>query len=438
MFGLDCPSGLQGFGLGPEARSPAARPDDDPYGLLAALGPAGAGDLAALASWLARDYAQRGRPGAPLVPQLESSSGGAPEPRGARSSGPRGLARSPALGSEAAPKAAPRGFGPSPGALGLASEVDDAEGDEAAERRARTPEEACAECGGQMRRRACDLGYDCSGCGLILEGDTAEPSEDDAPRPAPSSGLLRIVGPNSNKLQPDLYRSGAGTTAASQKKQILEEYKAYRAYYIEASGRAFPLNACELAAEYYGDVQRECVKRSQNKKAIMAACLWRACHAKGYAPSKAEVAAFMQLATKGIARGDNFVRALIANGSMDLEANVDSCRPEIGTLFAHLAYEGAQYAGLREAVYEVVQAAIRNNIGTNSFLRSKVAGATFAVLRRCRDRALVPRAPSMQEFCQNRIRKNTIDRFLSALKNYHSYFEEVYRKYGLDDSPPAA
>ena len=296
--------------------------------------------------------------------------------------------------------------------------------------------EVCAQCGERMHRGANDLEYVCDGCGLIVEGDTTGLEEDEAGRPAPNTGRLRIVGPNSNQLQPDLYRSGTGNTIAAQKKQIFEEYKVYRAMYIENGGRAFPLNACEQATEYYNEVQRQFVKRSQNKKAIMACCLWRACLQIGFAPSKAEIADFMQLPSKGIARGENFVRKLIADGKMDIEANADPCRPEIVTLFAHLSFESDAYNGLRDAVHDVVQTAIKNNIGTNSILRSKVAGAAFVVLRRCQNRSLIAKPMSLQEFCQNRIRKNTVERFTRQLDAFHSFFEGCYARAGLDASPP--
>lgn len=293
----------------------------------------------------------------------------------------------------------------------------------------------CGQCDGQMRRGANDLEYVCDGCGLVVEGDTAEPEEDEAPRSAPNTARLRIVGPGSNQLQPDLYRSGSGNTAATQKKQIYEEYKVYRQMYIEAGGRAFPLNACATAAEYYNGVQRLCVKRSQNKKAIMAACFWQACLQIEFAPSKADIAAFMQLPSKGIARGDNFVRSLVADGKMDIiDINADPCRPEISTLFIQLDYDGDRFAPLRDAVYDVVQTAIRNNIGTSSILRSKVAGATFTVLSRCKNRTLVPKMMSLQEFCHGRIRKNTVERFTRQLDAYHSYFEECYSKADLNSS----
>ena len=294
----------------------------------------------------------------------------------------------------------------------------------------------CAQCGAQMCRGMNNLEYVCGGCGLVVEGDTAEPEGDEAPRPALNTARLRIVGPNSNQLQPDLYRSSMGNTAVSQKKQIFEEYCIYRALHIEVGGRAFPLDACTRASDIYNDVQRQYVKRSQNKKSIMAACLHLACLKINFSPSKTEIAAFMQLQNKGIARGANFVRKLVADGKMDVDVNADPCLPEITTLFAHLGLEGDAYGGLRAAVFDVVQVAIANNIGTSSILRSKVAGATFAVLRRCTSRELVPKALGLQEFCQDRIRKNTVERFTRQLDEYHSYFEPCYGRAGLDAAPP--
>jgi hypothetical protein len=302
-------------------------------------------------------------------------------------------------------------------------------------------DETCS-CGGQMRCGADALASVCADCGIVVDRDTTEIADENAPRGVSYPARLRIVGPGSSSLQPDLYRSGAGTTPASQQRQIFEELKVYRARHIEAGGRAFPLNACEKAAEYYGDVQRECVKRSQNKKAILACCLWRACLTIDFAPTKAEIAAFMQLPSAGIARGEGFVRAMIADGKMsDLEANVDPSRPEITTLFAHLGYDGEAYAPLREAVYRIVQLAVASHIGVGSTLRSKVAGAGYAVLSRA---ALAERATgqsassaplTVTEFCGGRIRKNTVEKFTKQLEEYHSRFVPIYEEFGLDARP---
>lgn len=289
----------------------------------------------------------------------------------------------------------------------------------------------CNQCGAQMYRSSNDLEYICSECGLVVEGDSVDPDED-MNHQSSNNARLRVVGSGCNQLQPNLHKSGTGNTAVTQKKQIYEEYCAYRTLFIESGGRALPLDACKLASDFYNDVQKQCVKRSQNKKAIMAACFYHACLEIGFSPNKSEVASFMQLPNKGIARGSNFVRALVADGKMDVDINVDPCRPEITSLFAHLGLEGNEYLPLREVVFEIVQIAIVNNIGTSSILRSKVAGATFTVLRRCKEKELIAKYVNLQEFCNARIRKNTVERFTKQLNDYHSYFENCYIKAELN------
>lgn len=307
--------------------------------------------------------------------------------------------------------------------------------DDPAAAAAATESPTCAHCGGAMLRATSNIESTCAGCGLVREGDSTEPDDSGAPRSDPTQ--LRIVGPNSSRLQPDLYRSGNGNSSATQQKQMANEYLVYRSYYIEAGGRAFPINACELAAEYYNRVQQTCVKRNDKKRVIMAALLKQACAKVGFSPTVQEVAAFMQLQSKGIARGENFVRSLVADGAIeDPGVDADSSRPEIATLFARFGFEGEQYDDLRRAVSDLVQLAIAHNIGTNSTLRSKIAGATFVVLRRCTDAALVPEPITLPRFCDvQHIRKNTIERFLQKVEDHHSFFVELYRREKLDDGP---
>ncbi len=297
--------------------------------------------------------------------------------------------------------------------------------------------DTCWKCGGQMQRGLNDMSHTCDRCGLMVEGDSAEP-DDEAPRPPPNSARLRIVGPNSNQLQPDLYRCSAGSTPVTQRRQILEEYRDYRQRYIEAGKRAFPLDACSLAADHYNQVQQICVKRSQNKKYIMAGCFYIACFELGFAPNVVEVAEFVQLPSKGFAKGLNFLRSLAADGKFNgVNIDVDRAEPEITTLFANLGLEGDLFAPLREAVLDVVQTAIRENIATGSFLRSKVAGASWVVLQRCRDSRLLPggEPPSAQQFAQAKVRRNTANKVVTQLEAYHSYFEPCYARAGLDATP---
>jgi len=286
-----------------------------------------------------------------------------------------------------------------------------------------------------MCRGTNNLEHTCTSCGYVVESDSAEPDIDGGERKAPNTARLRIVGINSNQLQPDLYRSCV-SSPETQKKQIYEEYCQYRDGYIARGGRALPLDACRRASDYYNEVQQLYVKRSQNKKSIMAACYYHTCLELKFAPSTAEVADFMQLPHRGIARGINFIRSLVADGKMNINIHIDPCEPEIITLFAHLELDDVKYDHLRDAVYDIVQTSIKNSIGTRSILRSKVAGATFVVIQRCAGLDIIPKQIDIKEFCHGRIRKNTVERFISQLNDYHSYFEQCYIAASINSSPP--
>jgi hypothetical protein len=299
-----------------------------------------------------------------------------------------------------------------------------------------------------MCRGTNNIEYTCVSCGYVVEGDSAEPDIDGGEQKAPNTARLRIVGVNSNQLQPDLYRSCV-SNPEMQKKQICEEYCRYRNTYIASGGRALPLDACTRASDYYNEVQQLYVKRSQNKKSIMAACYYHTCLELGFAPSTADVAAFMQLPHRGIARGMNFIRSLVADGQMSINMDINPCGAEIITLFAHFDLDGAEYGYLRNAVYNIVQASIEYSIGTRSILRSKVAGATFVVLKRCSERRnnpelstpidghkIIPKPIGINEFCRDRIRKNTVERFISQLNAYHSHFAKYYKAAKIISSPP--
>jgi hypothetical protein len=278
----------------------------------------------------------------------------------------------------------------------------------------------------------------CSSCQVVLEGDTtqADPADDDASaRRQPQTGRLRIVGPNSGHYQPDLDRSSSTNTRAIQRKQVYEEYLLYRQRHVETGGSEFPLNVLDLAADIYHSIQKQVTKRSQSKKCIMASCLQIACIQKGYAPNRTEVAQFMKLATKGTARGENFIRKMRADGLIDVDVNKDTCEPHIETTFAFLGLDTADSAHLQKAVKAVVKTSIAEAIGVSSVIRTKAMGATYIVLRR-HAIATGSKAISLTEFCLKcSIRKNTLDRFCVQLADFHSHFEDVYKQAGLFSAP---
>ena len=280
--------------------------------------------------------------------------------------------------------------------------------------------------------------YICKQCGLVKEYESVDSEYEDIQKEPSTTGRLRVVGQCANYFQSDLYRSNSGITPAMQTTQILDEFIIARDRYIESGGKAFPKSACKTAAGMYNTIQQHYVKRNQNKKVIMAECLHRACIQDNFVPPKATIAGLMGLKTKGIAKGNNFLRAFVADGKIDIDMNTSTVIPEIETLFMQLNYtdpdreNNHEYKFLKDAIEKIVQTAERESIGTKSIIRSKVAGATFEVLRRCKDKNLISKVLTIQEFCFDIIRKNTIERFVKELYQYHPTFEPIYAEFGLE------
>lgn len=301
------------------------------------------------------------------------------------------------------------------------------------------PGDVCAECACPLVVQ--DMSYECLICHAVYE---AADIHDVLPVSAPEvvgagalRGRLRIVGREAGWYQPDLDRTNPGESTEAQKKSTYAELVRYNREYEERGGNPFPLNILETVASSYNVVQQHCVKRSQAKKAILAALVFHACIAEGFTRQRPEVAELLQLPNHGIARGDDFLRSIDEDRGLEIDINCDRLGPHITSAFVQLdlesrAYDGAREA-LRAAVTRIVRAAEENHIGVRSNLRSKVIAAIWEVLRRTR-----PPLPFTIDDVSGRcsIRKHTIKRFLEELGKFHSRFEKIYGECGLDASPP--
>lgn len=300
---------------------------------------------------------------------------------------------------------------------------------------------ACHSCGGELARGAGGAGLTCAGCALIFDTE-----EEDAPPPRFGPARLRLVGPGSSTLTLNLYLSGSEGGAEAREAQTASELAELSASWVARGGGRAGISGdiCREAAKIFSKVQRVEVKRSMARRNIMAACIFIAGLNANRAIPKPALAGMLRLPSKGIATGMNYLLAFEKTQAVPVGVNTDPSEAEIRTLFVGLGLEGPKYDGLRAAVGDIVRTAVEKHIGVHSVLRSKVAGATFAVLQRCRDPALVARPPTFAEFCRRpgaeegaATRKNTVENFTDELAAYHSHFEAAYRRAGLDPAPPA-
>ena len=308
--------------------------------------------------------------------------------------------------------------------------------------------EKCPECLCQMKVRG--LEFVCPLCARVSEGPLeSEISACEGRRfgvggtsMVRSAPRLRVVGPGSSYYQRDLDRNTTVDYSDTQRRYVLQELHSYNMAYRESGHNPFPVNVLQMTADAYSQVQQQFVKRSQMKQTILAAILYHMCIKAGFARDRGEVAEFAQLRTHGIAKGDDFLRSLQADNLIDLDVNADCLDAYIVTAFARLRLiaerttprcqnEAAEVAiqGLQRAVRGIVVIAVRENIGTQSVLRSKVIAGTYEVLRRAGGTITLG---DVVDRCT--IRRNTITRFTTKLAEYHSHFEAVYREHCLEHS----
>lgn len=299
-----------------------------------------------------------------------------------------------------------------------------------------TNETDCPQCGKAMRRG--EIEFTCEDCGTIIAGDSSIDTTDGEAGAAAVGGRLRLVGPNAGRLQPDLDRSSSTDNATTQHRQLLAELQTYCGRYVERGGRRFPTNVLSIAADYYYQIQEKLTKRSDNKKAILAACVYTACLKESFSREKRECAEMLQLQQHGIARGANFIRALSSEKIVSgIPVDEDPCWANIVTAFSLLGLDSDEYEGLRRAVLELIQTSIEKKIEVKtSHAKTKAMGGTYVILRRYMKtlKGTVatdhPTNIKMSEFCRRcKIRKTTIETYIDTLNGYHSLMKPVYEKH---------
>ena len=287
----------------------------------------------------------------------------------------------------------------------------------------------CSSCGGSLIQNTSGIENFCANCGQIYV------IEDDIDTSEIETARLRIVGPGSNQLQPDLYRSSSGLTNNAQITQIYNEFVKYMNNYTDQNGRAFPLTVCKLAAVYYTQIKQIHVRRNKKKSLTMIECFRQACLEHNIVPSKKELTKFINLPNRGLAKGENYVRKLVSDGKVNINLDMDPIQPTIESTLTKVFgehYEKSRFISIIEATKCIIQIANNNYIGINSVLNSKIVSATFAILYRCADTLIVPKQINSKDFCiKCQIRKNTVEKFVKELNSYNSFFEDVYKKYGL-------
>jgi hypothetical protein len=287
----------------------------------------------------------------------------------------------------------------------------------------------CVECNQPMKVAYSE--YYCDNCNIALETDTCI---DEQELVVPTTSMIRIVGPNSQLLQRSLYSSNSNDYLRSQEIVIFNEYLYFNRIYSQTEGKIpFSHDSMKRATCMYNMIQVHYVKRSEIKRYIMGALLWYACAELNCSRDQRDIAELMRLGTRGLAKGDSFVRQASEKGHVVVNPNADMCKAHVSSAFERLGLN--EDCWLCPIVEEIVRHAAKSKIGCDSIESSKVAATVYVVLVRAEriGRDFGGKASTLsQVFSACGKRKHTVEKFVRALRDYHNgFFKAIYEKHGL-------
>lgn len=237
----------------------------------------------------------------------------------------------------------------------------------------------------------------------------------------------RITGPGS--LQKVLSKTAAPEESL-HKKNTFEEFKEYNRLYQANGGRNIPESICECAANYYSQIQQEFVRRAENKKEIMAACLYYAAIHNGIFIKPNILAKFMELDSKGITAGINAIINMktSSSGRINIDIETDPTTPIINTVFSYFEYTDTK--NISNAIIEMLTHMQKLKICADSFLISKLNGIIFTLFKRSGEKYTIDEYSDKLD--ANCVKDNTMLKIIRAIIDYHSQFVPIYQKYNLN------
>jgi hypothetical protein len=181
-------------------------------------------------------------------------------------------------------------------------------------------------------------------------------------------------------LQKTVYSSAHVNSGELQKKTLIAEIVKCLTSHFQKTGEKYPLDVVPDCVDMYIKINDGAVHRSDCKRRLIAGCYFKACLLKNYMVSEDGLATALELKSKGISKG-------LTSVETKLDAAIDSLIPNINTMFIKLGLEtydsmDKTYESAKIKIYDLVVMTNRLHVGVDSIQRSKVAGATYLILKK--------------------------------------------------------
>lgn len=278
--------------------------------------------------------------------------------------------------------------------------------------------------------------YQCHACGLTQKnelecnnGNSSIKDHDDTV----SSSIRITTGTNRGR-----FYNVQGDYTKTQRKAILTQLLQHQSRY---TGPAFPLNVLNATATQYNRIQKmiteddldengkvrgqkKFVRRGSIKDEILAALLYFECIRENVVRKKKDIAVFMGLVTNGFSRGENILRNLEAEGKIELP---DDNEPVSGYVDRYLEALNIDKPEYGQFIIALVEDSERRKIGVGSQISSKIVGAIWILINKCR---LNITAQALEKATDN-TKKNTFTKFSNIVLDNIRTFAPIFAMYGI-------
>ncbi len=286
----------------------------------------------------------------------------------------------------------------------------------------------CSDCQLPMELAGCE--YSCPECGLTKFNEPSTNKNDVAP------ATIRV----STGASRGRYYNVAGDYTKAQRAVIYKQLT-NQATLTQYKGPAIPTNVLNSVATKYNILQKtvtedeldECgiacgkkkfVRRSSNKDEILAALIYFECNIKNVVRKKGDVAMFMGLQSRGFSRGEELLRDLKDEGKIDFDLAEESTRSFVEKYMEALNLENPKY---NQFVIDLVEESDKRMIGMGSQLSSKIVGAIWIVIVKCK----LAISDTMLEKAADNTKKNTFIKFYNIVLERINIFAHIFSKHGI-------
>lgn len=250
-----------------------------------------------------------------------------------------------------------------------------------------------------------------------------------------STGVVRIsTGSHKGK-----FYNISSDYSKTQKKCIYDQLVRN---HMNFQGNAFPLTVLSAVAERYNNIQKfiteddidsegnirgqkKFVRRGSIKDEVLAGLIHFECIREGLVRKKKDIAEFMKLPTSGFSRGEDILRNLHAEDKVDIPVDDEPLEGFIDRYLEALEIDDdPRYSAF---IVDIVNASERSRIGMSSQISSKIVGALWIIICRCKLNISVAEL----ERAADNTKKNTFIKFYKDVTSRPRVFLPIFKKHGI-------